>query len=176
MKQRGSFAFNEYAEAPEVRLGWIKYGQAMDVIETERVKRGLPNLQVKAATDLRLIKQALTQKLQEKYPAWSDAFAVQNTQAWPKKIAALRQIASDPRLADRGDRPDIKGLSEYLTARDAVVAELAKRRAKTITAASNQDLALIWETLKSSIVERNVAFAPTFYRYLERDPLTVEKP
>jgi hypothetical protein len=58
----------------------------------------------------------------------------------------------------------------YLQARDAVTAELAQRRSKTLTAAGNQDLASIWETLRSAIVEKYVAFAPIFYRYLERDP------
>jgi hypothetical protein len=153
-----------------VRLGWLKYSQAMDTIESERVKRGLPNMQVKAAGDLAILKRLVTQKLAEQYPAWMDEFSQQDTQKWNKRIAGMREIVADKRLAGRDDRPDIKGLGVYLQARDAVTAELAQRRSKTLTAAGNQDLASIWETLRSAIVEKYVAFAPIFYRYLERDP------
>lgn len=171
VKQREPLTFDEYEQAPEVRLGWIKYGQAMDVIEAERVKRGLPNLQVSAAADLALIKQVVTKGLEAKYQAWANDFNQQDTAKWPKRITALREIASDPRLAGRADRPDIAGLKMYLQARDVVVATLKQRPAKTLTAAANQDIAQIWDTVRASIVERFVAFQPLYLRYLERDPL-----
>jgi hypothetical protein len=87
IKQREPLTFDEYTAQPEVRLGWLKYSQAMDTIESERVKRGLPNMQVKAAGDLAMLKRLVTQKLAEQYPAWMDEFSQQDTQKWNKRIA-----------------------------------------------------------------------------------------
>lgn len=175
-KQRTPYSFDEYTQQPEVRLGWMKYSQAMDTIEAERVRQGLPNLQVKAAQSLALIKQAFTQRIAEKYPAWFDEFSQQDTSKWAKRITALMEIAHDPRLANRPDRPDIAGLKAYLDLRSAFTVELARREHHAMTALANSDLANAWHTLSAAIVEKYVAFAPIFYRYLERDPLTVETP
>jgi hypothetical protein len=67
-------------------------------------------------------------------------------------------------------------LREYLRARDAIVTALGTREHHSLTATSNMDLAQAWSSLQAAIVERHVAFAPLFYRYLERDPLQQEAP
>ena len=170
VRQRSGYTFEEGATQPEVRLGWIKYGQAMDIIDSERVRRGLPNLNVRAAADLADVKRQITAALERKYPSWGEEFAQQDEKKWEKRIKGLRAVAADKRL-DRPDRPDIAGLREYLRARDAIVAALGERKHHTLTAAANADLAQAWDTLKAAIVERHVAFAPLYYRYLERDPL-----
>lgn len=170
-RQRSTYSFEEGSQQPDVRLGWIEYGRAMDIIDAERVRRGLPNLSINAAADLAAVKKGVTDALSAKYPAWATQFAQQNTLKWDQRIASFRDVAQDPKL-DRPDRPDIAGIRDYLEARDVFSAELQRRPAHTISAASNADLADAWESVKAAIVEKDVAFAPIFYRFLERDPLT----
>lgn len=172
LHQREPMSFEEAAAAPNMRLGWIEYGKAMDLIDAERIQRGLPNLQVKAARDLAEIKAAITAKLSERYPEWADDRAQTDENKFKKRIAAMKVIATDPRLAQR---PDIAGLGEYLHARDLLTAELASRAkaggAKTLTARTNQDLAGVWGAITAALTERNVAFAALYHRWLEFDPL-----
>ena len=166
--QRHAYSFEEASVGPNVRLGWIEYGKAMDLIEAERIQRGLPNLNVKAAQDLALAKRAITQRLGEKYPEWFEKFSVRDENAMAKKIAGLREIAADKRLQGRAD---IQGLVLYLRARDVVIRELQTRQAKTITATSNQDLAQVWDAIRGALLERHLAFSDLYYRHLEHDTL-----
>lgn len=171
--QRRSLSFEEAASDPDRRLGWIEYRKAMDLIEAARIQRGLPNLQVKAASDLALVKRTVTDYLKSKYPSWADDFNQTDKGKWDKKITALREIAADPRLSQR---PDIQGIRTYLQARDAMAAELAKRGqmkngARTLTASSNSDLAEAWNAITGYLIESNLPFSDVFYRHLENDPV-----
>jgi hypothetical protein len=174
-KQREAFSFEEASVAPDVRLGWIEYRRAMDLIEAERIERDLPNLQVKAAGDLAALKRGIIDRLAEKYPDWHASFSTVDRNVWKKRLDGLREIAADKRLAGRAD---IAGLRDYLEGRDAMVAELTARGAtggaKTLTAASNADLATLWGQLTGAMVERNLAFSDLYFRFLERDRLEVE--
>jgi hypothetical protein len=174
-RQRKAFSFEEAIAKPNERLGWQEYGRAMDLVDAERANRGLPNLQVRGATDLREAKKAIIDALARKYPEWHAAFSVTDRNAWAKRLAGMRDIAADDRLVGR---PDIAGLRRYLEVRDAFVGELVTRGqvggAKTISAVANVDLAGAWEQVKTKLVDQNPAFAALFYRYLERDPLDVE--
>jgi hypothetical protein len=165
-KQRESFSFEEASVKPEERLGWIEFSRAMDLIDAARVQRGLPNLQVKAAADLAQMKRAIIEGLAVKYPAWYERFSVTDRNATARKIAGLREIAADNRLAGRSE---IRSLGDYLEARDMFSAMLALREAKTMSASSNQDLAALWETITGALVEKDLAFASLYHRYLERD-------
>lgn len=167
-KQRELPPFDEAAVRPNVRLGWIEYGRAMDLIDAERIQRGLPNLAVKAARDLVELKRAITAAIEAKYPEWEADRAVTDTKKYERRLEGMRKIAADNRLAQRAD---IAGLRDYLAFRDVVVAQLGAREAKTLDAASNQDLALAWDTITSRLVEKNLAFGDLYHRWLERDRL-----
>jgi hypothetical protein len=172
--QRETASFEEASVQPDVRRGWVEYRQAMDLIEAERVERGLPNLQVRAAADLSNLKRGIIQALAEKNPDWYDAFSVVDRGTWDRRLKGLTEVAADDRLAQRDD---IRGLRDYLHARDLMVSELRARGeaggAKTITAAGNTDLANLWQSITGALVEKNLAFSDTYYRYLEHDPLEV---
>lgn len=165
-KQRDAFSFEEATRAPEVRLGWIEYRKAMDLIEAERIQRGLPNLQVKQAKDLAQMKRGFIEKLSEKYPEWYSEFSITDRNKNARRLDAMREIVQDKRLSGRDD---IQGLAEYLRARDVLAAALGQRKAKTLTAASNQDLARTWENIKGALIEKNLAFSALYYRWLESD-------
>lgn len=168
--QREALPFEEAAVQPNVRLGWIYFTKLMDLVDAQRVERGLPNLQVKAAADLAAVKRMAIAYLAERYPEWYEDYAVTDSQRWDKRIEGMREIAADDRLTKR---PDIAGLRDYLKARDLMVAELKRRReaggAATLTATANADLRGVWESLTGDLVERNLAFGQLFHRWLERD-------
>lgn len=172
--QRSTPSFEEHAAGPDVRLGWITYRRFMDLIDAERVSRGLPNLQVSAAEPLANLKRAMIEKLSGTNEAWAKEYGNTDRGAWKRKLDGLREIASSDTFANRPDRLDITGLRDYLRARDLVIGELGNRKAKTLTAASNQDIAMLWESMKAALVERNLAFGDLYYRYLENDPMRLE--
>lgn len=156
------------------RLGWQEYINFIDLIDLERRKRGLPNLQVKAAQDLAALKKQGIRAIGEKYPAWKDDFATRDDLKWDKRVEAFKAISS---ASTHEDRADIQGLQDYLEFRGLVAQELNRRRslggASTLQAASNQDLAILWETAVNKIIEENIAFGPLYYRYLEGDPVSI---
>jgi hypothetical protein len=172
--QREALSVDEIVDGPNVRQGWIEFRRAMDAIEAARVERGLPNLRVKAAADLAEVKRQVIEKLSEKFPEWHDNFAVVDRNAEAKKIQALRAVAADERFAQR---PDIAGLRLYMQLRDYFSAFLAHRDqlggSAQLDATSNVDVATAWDTVKAALAERNPAFAPVLYRYLDRDDLAV---
>lgn len=157
---------------PALRAGWIDYGRFMDQIDNERVRRGLPNLQVAAASDLAEAKRSIIRQIGERYPEWFAEFNKSDRLAFTRRLEGLTVIAEDERLSKR---PDIRGLQDYLYLREQVMSELAKRPSSTITSSANADLAMAWESLKAQVVERNPAFASLYYRYLERDPMEIER-
>jgi hypothetical protein len=170
--QRETPTFEEAQAKPGVAEGWLKYGRAMDTIDAVRIARGLPNLQVKAAEDLAAMKRTLTSKIASEFPEWFKEFSVVDRDAFNRKLEGMRAVVADDRL---NKRPDLVGLAEYLRQRDLVLAVLASRETKSITASANQDIALLWETLKARLIEQNLAFSDTYYRFLSNDPMEVSK-
>lgn len=172
-KQRSALSFEEVTKGTDVKLAWREYSRTMDLIEAERIQRGLPNLQVKAAADLASIKRQFIEKHGEKYPDWMAEMNVVDRGAWNRKLAGLKEIAADERLSAR---PEIQVLNEYLDVRKAFTNELAARDAAggsgTMTASSNMDLAGMWAQVTGKLTERSLPFSDLFFRYLERDPMT----
>lgn len=155
------------------RLGWQEYIKAMDLIDLERRKRGLPNLQVKQAEDLANMKRSLTNAIGEKYPEWWRDFNNRSDLKWPDRIKALREISTAVLRVE--DRPDMEGIQSYLEARATVLQELNHRKqlggSSTLGAKSNSDLQQIWSAMVNKILEDNIHFLPVYYRYLEGDPV-----
>lgn len=173
--QRDQIPFEEAAAGPDTRMGWLEYRKIADLITSARVKRGLPNLQVKGAQDLALLKRAMVAKLAEKYPAWYDDYAIVDRNAMAKRLAGMREIAADPKISQR---QDIAGLKDYLALREKVRGILERRVDKKtgaggdLNSKSNRDVALIWSAITERLVENNLAFSDLYHRYLERDDLS----
>jgi hypothetical protein len=74
----------------------------------------------------------------------------------------------------------MQGTVEYLGFRDRIVNELRSRAAgggdKTLTAQSNADLATLWDLKTHQLIERNLAFQDTYFRYLENDVVSANDP
>ena len=150
--------------------GWIEYRKIMDQIEHERVAQGLSSLNVKEAAGLRFLKSTLIDNLRKSNPDWGVDYDQVDRGVMRRRITNLRAVISANKEL-RG-RQDIQGVVEYLRLRDMVVQELRTRQDSTLAAQSNADLAFLFDTAVGNLVERNLAFQDTYYRYLERDELS----
>jgi hypothetical protein len=88
---------------------------------------------------------------------------------WTDRIAGMHEIVNDPRLSQR---PDIEALKDYLGLRDAVTAILLTRKAKTLSASSNQDLKVMFDATVQAMKDKSLAFSNLYNRWLSNDPVT----
>jgi len=166
--ERKRLSLEEIVTEPEVRLGWQKYSRYMDLIEAARVQMNLPNMRVAGAENLRTLKDALVMSLAKRYPLWFQEFSVTDRGAWKRKMEGAYAMVESPDLANR---PDISGLATYLRQREGILAILSTRESQDLTAVGNADIAMLWDSMRSKLVEENPAFADLYYRKLEQDPL-----
>lgn len=173
--QREPLSPDEFLTETDARQGWDKFSRVMDAIESQRINRGLPNLQVKAAEDLARKKRRLVEFIGQQHPAWVEQRNSLDTDRWRERIGAIRELVD---LPDLDKRKDVQRLKQYLQMRDQMISRLVQRDraggAKTLRAASNQDLALQWETAVSQLIADSPSFASLYYRWLEGDPLSID--
>jgi hypothetical protein len=159
----------------DTRIGWAEYIKIADLVELKRIEMGLPNLRVKEAEGLSAMRSQLVGALEEQYPAWADDFHQRDDLKWARRMQDFRTISSNDSFEDRAD---IQGLAYYLETRDTFIAELNRRKqmggASTMIAQANQDLANLWATTVSQLLQDNIAFGPLYYRYLEGDTLELK--
>lgn len=172
-ERRSRLSPEDIALEPDVRLGWIKFSRMMDTLESMQIAMGLPNLFVKEATNLRMMRTFAVTKLAQEHPQWFIEYSTRDESKWSRKIVGMKEIVSDERLVGR---PDIAGLKDYLGARDVMIGMLQAREQKSLTAQANQDLRIMWETYVMSIKERNLAFSDLYNRWLVNDPLSAPGP
>lgn len=161
-------AYEAIAETNAER-GWIKYNKAMDIIEAMRIQRGLSSLNVKAAEDLRFAKQAVVQALEAENPDWAAARGKIDLNKITNFLRFANNAVKDPRLANR---PDIKAMKDYLSARDVIRGMLSQRASKSINATGNEDLKAAWDAVTGLLIDQDVTFNRIYTRILENDDLT----
>ena len=172
MTRRERLSLQDIAIDSRVREGWVEYGKVNDIIYNEMRSRGLPNLRVAEARDLVAVRKAAITKLGEKYPRWYDVYRNPDLTKWEDRIAGMRAIVKDERLAQRDD---IRLIGEYLKMRDVLTGELAARSAAggsgDITSGSNMDVRAVWQAWTDEQMN-NPTFSDLLWRWLEFDPLS----
>lgn len=172
MTRRERMSLQEILTDSRVREGWVEYGRVNDVIYNEMRARGLPNLRVAAARDLLAVKRAAVEDLGEQFPLWYQKYRNPDLTKWEDRIAGMRAIVKDERLAQRDD---IRLLGGYLKMRDVVTGELAARSAAggsgDISSGSNRDVQAAWEAWNDEQMV-NPTFSDLLWRWLEFDPLS----
>lgn len=162
----------ERATSAEVRLGWIKFQSAMDLIDAEMQEKGLTSLRQKGAEELAELKKNVVAGIAKQLPGWYDDYLSTDPGKQRRLIEGAQAIVQDPRL--RG-RPEIQGLMDYMSARSGIQRELADRAAQggsaSISAKSNADLSDLWDHAVGSITQGNVSFAQAYNRYFTNDTL-----
>ena len=168
--QRRQVTPNEAQELPEIAAGWHEFSRAMDLIEAERIRRKLPNLRVKGASQLAAVKKLYIEHLSEKYKAWGDAYRADDPAKYEHRIEGMRQIVQ--RLGGSG-RTDIDYLGHYLDLRDTIEGVLNQRvtrnKSGMLDSATNRDLLIAWETGVGNLVQSSPAFQRLWNRYLDHD-------
>tara|TARA_B100000700_G_scaffold11235_1_gene11436 strand:+ start:4564 stop:9897 length:5334 start_codon:yes stop_codon:yes gene_type:complete len=172
MTRRERLSLQDIAIGSRVREGWVEYRKVNDIIYNEMRSRGLPNLRVAEARDLVAVRKAAITKLGEKYPRWYDVYRNPDLTKWEDRIAGMRAIVKDERLAQRDD---IRLIGEYLKMRDVLTGELARRSAAggsgDITSGSNMDVRAVWQAWTDEQMN-NPTFSDLLWRWLEFDPLS----
>lgn len=170
--RRSMLSLKEVTTGSDVRLGWSEWSVFNDWLTRQMADRRITTLQAKGAEDLREKRLAFIEENGQKHPTWYEDFADQDETKWLRKIKAMKGIANSdaPGLSERHD---IRGLKEYLDARDKVVAELARREKKgdagSLTAKANRDVAVAWDRFQNNLVEKNLAFGSLWTRWLQND-------
>lgn len=167
--QRAPLDLESAAAGVDERRGWLKFRQAADLIDNARLAAGLPNLQVKDAKPLAVLRKLAVEKIRAEHPEWAKVYDVRDEGAWDRKLAGFKALIDDPRTKDRDD---IQGLAQYLQLRDGFQALLSTRKAKTLAASSNQQLVGVWESAVNRLLDENLPFGRLYYRWLQSDPIS----
>jgi len=159
----------EAIASTQAEKGWITYNKGMDILEAERIARGLPNLNVKAAQDLADRKRQFIEDLGQENPEWAAVRGKIDTQKVYNFLKFAQEAIADPRLAGR---PDLKAMSDYLEGRQYIREILQSRKNKSINAVSNQDIKEAWDTFTGGLLDEYISFSRVYNRILENDDLT----
>jgi len=159
----------EAVASTQVEKGWIVYNKGIDIIESERIARGLTSLNVSDAQDLKERKQQFIADLEVENPEWAKVRGKIDTNKIVNFLRFSQELTLDPRTKNR---PDIKAVADYIDGRDYVRQLLAERSSKSIDAKDNADLKEMWDTFTSSLLDEYISFSRVYSRILEKDDLT----
>lgn len=158
------------------QLGWIKYREVMNYIDSEMQARGIDSLQDKRASDLAIMKKETVAFLAKQNEDWYVDYKDVDGSKYLKVRDAFDKILSNEKfMQDHGDDPTWKSVRLYLDIQEQVESMLAERKAaglpSSITAKANKDLAQILETTANKLKQEDIGFGDLYDRYLSYDPV-----
>jgi len=159
----------EAVDATQAEKGWITYNKGIDILEAERIGRGLSSLNVADAADLKERKRQFIEQLEDENPAWAEVRGKIDTNKVINFLKFANQVVSDPRTKGRSD---MQGMADYLEGREYLRQMLAERDSKSIDAVGNADLKEMWDTFTSGLLDEYISFSRVYSRILEKDDLT----
>jgi hypothetical protein len=148
--------------------GWIEYNKVNDLIEAQRIARGLKTLNSKGAEDLKQIKEEFVAELSQENPDWATARGKIDTGKVNNFLKFANTAVKDPRLANRSD---MKSMKEYLEVRELIVNALSQRKSKSLDNEGNADIKAIWDEFIGDLIDQDVTFNKIYTRILENDDL-----
>ena len=159
----------EAVAATQAEKGWITYNKGIDIIEAERIGRGLSSLNVADAADLKERTRIFIEQLEDENPAWAEVRGKIDTNKVVNFLKFADEVVNDPRTSGRSD---MAGMTDYLDGREYMRQLLAQRDSKSIDATGNADLKEMWETFTSGLLDEYISFSRVYSRILEKDDLT----
>lgn len=159
----------EAVAATQAEKGWITYNKGIDIIEAERIARGLSSLNSSDAADLKERKRIFIQQLEDENPAWAEVRGKIDTKKVINFLKFANEVVNDPRTSDRND---IQGMADYLKGREYVRQILASRSSKSIDAVGNADVKEMWDAFTGGLIDEYISFSRVYSRILEKDDLT----
>lgn len=169
-KQRESQDPYEAISATNAEKGWIQYNKGIELIESQRIARGLKSLNSKGAEDLAALKKQFVADLEAENPDWASARGKIDTGKIVNFLKFANKAVQDPRLKNR---PDMKLMSDYLEGRSYIQQQLAQRKSQSLDNTENADLKAAWDEFTGQLIDEdgNGAFTRIFSRVLEKDDL-----
>jgi hypothetical protein len=177
----------------DAEKGWVQYNKFMDILDNELVARGLTSMQQTGAEDLALLKSSFINKIAvqtdaEGKPmfdkktgeyvrtAWYDDYLDSDGSKTNRVIAGLGKILNDPEFVKNNkNNTTWKSVSKYLEFRKSLAQELLSREAKSITAKSNADLKIVFDSIVNKLKQDDkLGFTYIYDRFLSQD-LVVDK-
>lgn len=170
--------FRESIDAAEAdilnqqQLGWIKFNKAMTFLDAQLAARGLDSYNVKAAADLKQLKDLAVTTIGAENTAWADDYTDTDGSKTRKVVRGLMAIVNNDKfMQDNGDNPTWKSVLAYLSARQMMQGMLAKRQSKSISANSNSDLQYLWDATVFTLKSEDIGFSNLYDRFLSQDPV-----
>lgn len=148
--------------------GWLEYNKINDLIEAQRIARGLKTLNSKGAEDLKQIKEEFIAELSQENPDWASARGKIDTGKVNNFLKFANTAVKDPRLSNRSD---MKSMKEYLEVRELIVNALSQRKSKSLDNEGNADIKAIWDEFIGDLIDQDVTFNKIYTRILENDDL-----
>lgn len=176
---REIMSLEESLSDAETRYVWQKYTKLMDAIDADLAARGLKSLTQKGARDLKRARDKFIQDHKfwvnpqgaEDIHPWYNDFMSTDRARMARRLYGMAQIAEDERI---GNRDDMRGLSEYLDARQDTKAEMKRRGFSTLGSREATRLRNRWESYVFDLKFRNLAFAQLHDRWLTADDLSAD--
>ena len=158
----------EAIKETQTEKGWILYNKGMDLIEAQRIARGLKSLNSKGAEDLKEAKESFVAAIEASNPEWRDARGVINTGKVMKFLRFAQGLTNDPRVANRAD---IATISTYIAGREAMRKVLATRESQSLDNEDNADIKEAWDEFTGALIDQDITFNRIYTRILEKDDL-----
>ena len=157
------YSYDEPAQAVNeqmARRGWQKYGELTAALTAQAQTWGMNSYN--DSPQLVAIKRAAVDQIKSENYAWADEWdkGVDRGQ-YNRYLDDMRQIVSDPALANDAERTDIQTLKMYLSLRDYFTQVFAYREAQgwgTFEAQAQDQVRAVYTALVGQLVESNTYF------------------
>lgn len=162
----------ELADKASSKPGWIYFNKMNDLIDAEAISKG-----VNPDSDVRLTKykQAIVDKLKEKYPAWAKEYMNINPLKYNDRADTMEELLTDSQwMSDNGNRDDVKAISQFLAIRKSLKNELNVRDDKlngSGTLAKNKDIKKAYEKAVLQLKSESVGFSSWYNQYFNGDTI-----
>jgi hypothetical protein len=175
----------------EAEIGWIEYGEVMDMIDAQLAARGLSSITQKGAEDLKAYKEIKIGKISRQLDskgeaildpktgqfaqtAWYDDYLDSDGSKTNRVIYGLSKILNDPQYRkDNKNSTTFKSIEVYFDIRKRYAQELLNRDARSIDAKSNIDIRIIYDSIVRKLkTDDPIGFGPFYDRFLSQDLIT----
>lgn len=157
--------FEEFAEAPDIRLGWMELNALNAEWEARRLANPVYKVnRTKLEND---VYNSQVQDIKDAHPIWAEAYAAGGDRGFQERqLRNFREIANDPLMADR---VEWDGAREFIELVDMFDEELASIGAAHIGSQESHDLLMdqLWENELLNLLDDNPLFSGMYYRYFE---------
>lgn len=153
------------------QLGWIKFNKVMTFLDAQLAARGLDSYNVKAASDLKQLKDLAVTTIGQENKYWADDYLDTDGSKTRRIVRGLTEIVNSKFMDDNKDNPTWKSVLAYLNARQMMQGMLSDRQSKSLTAKTNADLQYMWDAAVTTLKSEDIGFANLYDRFLSQDPV-----